>query len=67
MILAHRHIHQYVEDQNREIPLRRDSMDFQAAVDAYCTIWVKDGQITGLEIAHIEKLLYKEVILRLNS
>jgi hypothetical protein len=22
---------------------RRDSMDFQAAVDAYCTIWVKDN------------------------
>jgi hypothetical protein len=42
--MARRHIHQYVEDQNREIAPRRDSMDFQAAADAYCTIWVKDGQ-----------------------
>ena len=40
-ILCRRHIHKYVEKQNREIPISRDSKDFQAAVDVYCTIWVK--------------------------
>jgi hypothetical protein len=39
-ILCRRHIHKYVEKQNREIPTSRDSKDFQAAVDVYCTIWV---------------------------
>ena len=39
-ILCRKHIHKYVEKQNREIPTSRDK-DFQAAVDVYRTIWVK--------------------------
>ena len=38
-ILCRKHIHTYVEKQNREMPTSRDK-DFQAAVDVYCTIWV---------------------------
>jgi hypothetical protein len=38
--LRRRHIHTYVEKQNREIPPRRDSKVFQAAVGVYCIIWV---------------------------
>jgi hypothetical protein len=30
----------YVEEQNREIPLGRDSKGLQAAVDGYCKFWV---------------------------
>ncbi len=39
-ILNRRHINKYVEDQNREIPPRRDSKAFKAAAGIYCTIWV---------------------------